>query len=225
MRALLVLLVLFLLYILVRLGTNSSIVPTDLNPTLLGFGALFVAGIVTAELLRPLLSLMAPVSRFAVVAILAGLVWAGFDLALRRGLIPDSMLHPAGNETTPRVFQTTVQKSWDGIYRAIAQVNARSVGVIIDTATPYVILQFEDAERIGLNPEKLAFTERVTVGNDKIMVAKGRLVSVQIDKVVVLDVQGAVAEKGSLASSVIGLSYLERLEFFWLKDGVLKIRN
>jgi len=225
MRAILVLSVLGLLYALVRIGTNTPIVPQDLNPVLVGYGALFVAGIVTAELMRPLLSLMAPVSRFVVVAVLAGLVWVGLEQARRTNLIPQEEFSPLSKDGQRRIFQTTVPKSWDGIYRAIAQVNARSVGVVVETAAPFVVLQYADAERLGLHPENMKFTEKVSLGTGKIMVAKGQFVSVQIDKVVVLDVKGAIAEKGALASSVVGLSFLERLEYLGLKDGNLVLRN
>jgi len=225
MRAILVFLVLLMLYLLVRYGGGAEIAASEVNPTLVGFAALFIAGIVTAELIRPLLGLMGPLSRFVVVAILAAMTWIGFDAANRSGLIPKSMLGTLPDPSVQKVYQTEVPKSWDGLYRAIAQVNARSVGALIDLSVPLVVLQYEEAERMGLHPERAKFETRISVGDTKIDVAPLQLVSVQIDKVVVLNVKGAVAAKGALTTSLIGLSYLENLRLMTLRDGALVLQN
>ena len=77
--------VLALLNLLVDRGTDLEIGLGEVNPVLLGYGALFITGIVAGELLRPILSQMAPVLRFVVVAVLAGMVWVGFEQARNSG--------------------------------------------------------------------------------------------------------------------------------------------
>ncbi len=227
MRAILVLAVLALLYLLVRNLTDFDVRLDDLNPVLLGYGALFAAGIVAAELLRPILLLLAPVSRFVVVAVIAALVWTGFETARQAGKIPQALLDPApaGPEALTGPPQTSLPPAWDGLYRTVAQVNNTSLGVLVDPATPLVVLQYEEAERLGLHPERLQFTERVPVSDRKITAAHLPLLSVRINDVEVFEVDAAIAAKGALETSLIGLSFLNRLSAVYLKKGELVLRQ
>lgn len=227
MRALLVVVVLVLLFVLVRVSTDFRGGISDFNPVLLGYGALFAAGIVTAEILRPLLSLMAPTSRFVVVTLIAGLVWFGFDQARQSGTLPEAILTVQDAETDAAEKPSIVrlQPAWDGIYRAVAQVNSQSLGVLIDPASPLVVLQYEEAERLGLAPERLKFKSRVAVSDRKINAALTALLSVRIDDIELLEVKAAIAEKGALETSLIGLSFLNRMEAVALLRGELVLRQ
>ena len=225
MRALIVLAVLGLLWLLVRQFTEIDLPLDEINPVLLGYGALFASGIVVAELMRPLLSLMSASSRFVVIALLAGLVWAGFEQARQAGRVPEALLAPPGSEANPIRLSTRLPKAWDGVYRTVAQVNNMSIGALIDTATPYVLLQFEEAERLGLDPGALTFSERLPVSDRKVTAARLMLVSVRIDDVELFGVEGAVAEQGALEANLIGLSFLSRLETFGLSgDRLLLVK-
>ena len=88
MRALLILIVLGVIYLGVRSLTDIRIDVANANPVLLGYGALFTAGIVAAELLRPLMQRMSALSRFTIVAALAAIVWLSFEMARLSGRIP-----------------------------------------------------------------------------------------------------------------------------------------
>jgi len=227
MRALLVFIVLGLLYVLIRSSTNLDFDLSGTNPVLIGYGALFTAGIVAAELLRPFLSLMAPLSRFVVVAVLAGLVWAGFEQARTAGNLPEGLLDPtAGLETNGEpIRQTRLPVAWDGLHRAVAQINNQSVGVLIETGTPLVVLQYEEAERLGFNLENLTFTSRVPVSDRNITAALMPFLSVRIDDVELFEVDAAIAAPGMVDTSLIGLSFLNRLETVGLIDGELLLRQ
>lgn len=227
MRALLVLLVLGLLFVLVKYGTDLDVGISGINPVVLGYGALFAAGLVAAELLRPLLSLMSPVSRFVVVAVIAALVWFGFEQARDTGIIPDSILDPSaiGQDEQDQTKRVMLQPAWDGVFRTVAQVNNMSLGVIVETGTPFVMLQYEEAERLGLHPERLEYNDRLPVGDRKVTAARTRFLSVRIDDIELIEVDAAIAEPGALESSLIGLSFLSRLKTAGLIDNVFLLRN
>jgi len=212
MRAILVFVVLGLLFLLVRNSTAVNAGEQGLNPVLLGYGALFASGIVTAELLRPILARMGAVTRFTVVAMIAGLVWFGFEQARMAGILPLALSDPSAvSETSEPIQQTSLPLAWDGVYRAVAQINNMSIGVLIETGTPLVILQYEEAERLGFNPSALPFDQRLPLGDRKIEAALFKLFSVRIDDVEQLNVKGAIAAKGAVETSVIGLSFLNGL--------------
>jgi aspartyl protease family protein len=223
MRALAVFAGLGLIYVVVRFGLNVDLGLGRANPVLIGYGALFVAGIVAAELLRPLLRLMSPASRFVVVAVLAGLVWVGLEKARDAGYVPARLTD--AEVAAQHVHQTILPRAWDGVFRGVAQINNMSVGVIVSTGTPVVLVQYEEAERIDLFPERLKFSSRVTVGDRKVVAAPVMLLSVRIDDVEIFGVQGAVAEKGAIETSIVGLSFLEKLEAAALDGGGLLLRQ
>ncbi len=226
MRALIIFIVLGLLYLLVKNTTDIDLGMDEVNPVLLGYGALFAAGIVTAELLRPLLSLMGATSRFVVVALIAGLVWTGFEVARSAGKIPAALLDPdvttLGNDP---INQTRLLLAWDGVYRAVAQINNTSLGVLVDIASPLVIVQYAEAERLGLHPERLKFDQRIALADRKIFAALFPLFSVRIDDVELFEVEAAIAAPGVLETSVIGLSFLNRLSNAALVDDELYLRQ
>jgi clan AA aspartic protease (TIGR02281 family) len=226
MRAILIFVVLGLLYLLVRNSADLDAGKPGINPVLLGYGALFAAGIVTAELLRPILSLMGATSRFVVVAIIAGLVWLGFEQARNAGILPLALTDPTSlPKTGEPVRQTRLEVSWDGVYRAVAQVNNMSLGVLVDTGTPFVILQYAEAERLGLHPERLKFDQRVAVADRKITAGGLVLGSVRIDDVELLNVKALVAEPKALETSIIGLSFLTRLSTAAIVNGQFYMRQ
>jgi clan AA aspartic protease (TIGR02281 family) len=223
MRALVVFAILGLIYVLVRYGLEVELGLDRVNPVLIGYGALFAAGIVAAELLRPLLGMMSALSRFVTVAVLAGLVWVGLETARNAGYIPETLSDP---EIAARpVPQTLLPRAWDGVYRGVAQINNMSVGVVVSTGTPVVVVQYEEAERIDLFPETLTFSDRVTVGDRKVAAAPVMLLSVRIDGVEVFGVPGAVAAKGAIETSIIGLSFLDRLGAVGLSGGKMLLRQ
>lgn len=222
MQAIGVFAVLGLIYVLVRLGLGQDFGLSDANPLLFGYGALFAAGIVAAELLRPLLSMMSALSRFVTVAALAALVWIGLVSAWQAGRLPTALSDP---EAVPDFHQVSISPAWDGAFRTVAQVNNRSLGAVVSTGTPLVLIQYEEAERLDLNPERLRFSQRLPLGDRKIAAAPVRLLSVQIDDVVVFGVQAAVARQGEIETSVIGLSFLDRLSAAALIDGRFILRQ
>lgn len=209
MRALLILLMLGVIYLVVRSLTDIRIDISKTNPVLLGYGALFTAGIVAAELLRPLMQRMSSLSRFTIVAALAAIVWLGFEAARLSGRVPTAFLEPQTSRQQIRTLY--LPQAWDGLYRTIAQVNNQSLGVIIDTGTPLVVLTYEEAERLHLLNDGLQFTGRVAVSDRKITAALMPFLSVRVGNLEIARVDGAIAEKGALETSLIGLSYLSRL--------------
>lgn len=227
MRALTVLLVLAFLFLLIRTGTGIRLDPDNLNPVLIGYGALFTAGIVMAEVLRPLMVRLLPVARFVVVITLAGLVWLGIDQLGKSGHFPDAFLNPSAISTTQdaNVEQVEISPAWDGIYRVVVEVNNQALPMVVDLATPFVLLQYNDAARLGLMPQTLVFKDRIPLGDRKVQAAKLEIASVQLDGIAVQNVAAAVAAPGILETNILGLSFLTSLDDVALADGTLVLKK
>ena len=94
--------------------------------------------------------------------------------------------------------------------------------MLVDTGASIVLLTYEDAEAAGLNPDELAFSQPVVTANGKAFVAPIRLDSVAIGVVGLSGVKAAVAERGKLHSSLLGMSFLKRLDFSQRGDTLIR---
>ncbi len=107
--------------------------------------------------------------------------------------------------------EASLRRSWDGHYRAIAQIDGADVGVMIDTGASLVLLRNDDAVRMGLDMESLDFSTPLTTANGKSFVAPLVLDTLTVGDVTVHDIRAAVAEPGALHSSLLGMSFIESL--------------
>lgn len=109
----------------------------------------------------------------------------------------------------------------DGHYYARAEVNGRPLDVMVDTGASMVALTYEDAERAGLSLKPSDFTGRVSTANGIAAVAPVMLDRVTIGRVTVRRVRAAVCERGRLAKTLLGMSFLSELERVDISQGRL----
>jgi aspartyl protease family protein len=95
-----------------------------------------------------------------------------------------------------------------------AYVNDRPAMFMADTGATLVVLTYDEAERLGLSPQRLDFSARVETANGVTSVAPVRLDRVRVDDITVRDVDAIVAERGALATNLLGMSFLGRLSSF-----------
>jgi aspartyl protease family protein len=113
----------------------------------------------------------------------------------------------------------------NGHFNTEAEVNGRPVEVMIDTGATMVALSYEDAERAGLYLNDSDFTGAVTTANGVARVAPVTLDRVSIGDITVRDVPAAVTEPGRLKTSLLGMSFLNRLSRFDMRSGVLVLQD
>lgn len=108
--------------------------------------------------------------------------------------------------------ETTINRSWDGHFRAISQINGTDVGLLIDTGASLVLLRHDDAVRIGIAVESLAYRTPLTTASGRSYVAQVVLDTLTVGDVTVTNVKAAVAREGALHSSLLGMSFLEKID-------------
>ena len=96
----------------------------------------------------------------------------------------------------------------NGHFNAEAEVNGRSIDVMVDTGATMIALTYEDAERAGLFLNSSDFTQAVTTANGVARVAPVTLDRVSIGDITVRNVPAAVAERGRLKTSLLGMTFL-----------------
>jgi aspartyl protease family protein len=123
-----------------------------------------------------------------------------------RGAMPNSL-----------VFRANAQ----GHVVVEAAVNGVPVRFLVDTGATMVVLTLKDAAAAGLSGSDLVFSMRTSTANGVARAAPVRLRELRIDQLMVRDVAAAVVE--NLNISLLGQSFLTRLDGYEMRDGVLTL--
>jgi aspartyl protease family protein len=118
-----------------------------------------------------------------------------------------------------------LRMSENGHFKSDARINGTSVRVVVDTGASTVALSYEDARRVGLRPDDMAFEVPVSTANGVVAAALVKIDRIEVGGILVERVDGMVLPKGALAGSLLGMSFLSRLDSFEVRDGVLHLRN
>ena len=121
--------------------------------------------------------------------------------------------------------EVSINRSWDGHFRAIAQVNGQDVGLMVDTGASLVLLRHDDALRIGIPLDELDYATPLTTASGKSYVATFYIADLTIGDVTLHDVKAAVAQEGALHSSLLGMSFLEKLDETVIQKGRMILRK
>ena len=104
-----------------------------------------------------------------------------------------------------------VPRRYDGHYYLVLTLNDVPIEFIVDTGASDVVLTLDDARRIGLNPDNLAFTGRATTANGTVKTAFSRVRDVRLGDITDRNLPVSV-NGGEMAGSLLGMSYLRRFE-------------
>lgn len=144
------------------------------------------------------------------------------------GMTDAPMATEAANDPSPQASRAKsgteeLKASPDGHYYARAELNGRPIDVMVDTGASMVALTYEDAERAGLRLKPSDFTSQVSTANGVAAVAPVMLDRVSIGRITVRDVRAAVCERGRLEKTLLGMSFLSRLERVGISQGRLML--
>jgi aspartyl protease family protein len=115
--------------------------------------------------------------------------------------------------------------SGNGHFMTKAEVNGRSIRVMVDTGASTVALSHEDARKAGFRPDDLDFDAPVSTANGVVKAARVKIDRIEVGSIMVENVEGMVLPEGALSGSLLGMSFLRRLDSYEVKDGVLHLRN
>lgn len=108
-----------------------------------------------------------------------------------------------------------------GHYFATVEMNGRRLDVLVDTGASMVALTHEDAQRLGVFVRNSDYTMAVQTANGTARFAPVMLGHVSIGNITVRDVQAAVAEPGRLSTTLLGMSFLSRLQRVDMRPGLM----
>jgi aspartyl protease family protein len=99
------------------------------------------------------------------------------------------------------------------------------VDVLVDSGASMVALTYDDAGRAGVYVRDSDFTQRVRTANGLARVAPVTLDRVSIGDVTVRNVPATVSEPGSLGTTLLGMSFLSRLQRVDMRAGILVLQE
>ena len=112
-----------------------------------------------------------------------------------------------------------------GDFDVTAQVNGARVAMILDTGASSVVLTREDAKAAGLPLEVLAYTANIDTANGRTHAAPVTLDRIAIGGLVERSVDALVAQPGQLRTSLLGMSFLNRLQSWEVRGDRLLLRG
>ncbi len=122
--------------------------------------------------------------------------------AARSGATGDEMIIPAGP---------------NGHFMVDAVVDGVEIRFLVDTGATSVVLTADDAERLGYRLDGLEYSERYQTANGEILGAPLVLPDLRIGDLEIEDVRSSVI-RAPLSTSLLGMTFLSRLESFEVRD-------
>ncbi len=112
-----------------------------------------------------------------------------------------------------------------GHFIARAEVNGRSIRMIVDTGASTVVLRPEDARRARIQLNSLNYTVPVDTANGRAFAARIKLEKVSLGALTIENVDALVTRPGALQQSLLGMSFLSRLRSYEFSGNQLLMRS
>lgn len=118
-----------------------------------------------------------------------------------------------------------IRRKSDGSLLANGEVNGEALTLRIDSGAATVVLRQSDAERAGISIGDLTFNTPLKTANGTNYLAPIRLKSIRVGPLIVEDVEGLVAQPGTLNDNLLGMSFLRRLTSYQVTGDFATLRQ
>ena len=108
-------------------------------------------------------------------------------------------------------------------FELVGKVNGQRVRFLVDTGATDTVLSPDDARRIGIDVDQLHFVQAAETANGKGYGAAYAAKRLEVGPIA-FDNFALVVNRAPMSSSLLGLSFLNRLESFQVRDGQLVLR-
>ena len=111
----------------------------------------------------------------------------------------------------------------DGHFYVEGRIDGVPVRFLVDTGASWVVLSPADARRIGLEPEHLDYSLRIVTANGEGRAAAMPPAAIEVGDYRVDGVR-VIVNEAPLSESLLGMSFLDRLAGYEVRDGALILR-
>ncbi|MCF6302434.1 MAG: TIGR02281 family clan AA aspartic protease [Devosiaceae bacterium] len=117
------------------------------------------------------------------------------------------------------------QKGFGNTFRMGARINGAKIIMIFDTGASAVVLTSSDAITAGIDPSTLRYDVRVQTANGVGRAASVRLDKIEIGGIVREDIRAFIAEPDALQTSLLGMSFLQTLQAYTVRNDTLELHG
>jgi len=118
-----------------------------------------------------------------------------------------------------------IARTQRGEFQVVAEVNGARISTVLDTGASAVVLTQEAAKAAGLPIEVLSYTVNVETANGRTRAAPVTLDRVAVGSIVERAVPALIAQPGQLRTSLLGMSFLTRLQGWEVRGDKLVLRG
>lgn len=118
-----------------------------------------------------------------------------------------------------------IRRRSDGHFSARGKINNAPIDLLVDTGASTVVLSPADAQRAGINISALNYTVAVNTANGTAYAAPVKLRSVAVGSILVNDIEALVTKPGALNTSLLGMSFLRRLQSYEFSGEFLTLKG
>lgn len=105
------------------------------------------------------------------------------------------------------------------------KLNGRRIDALVDTGATLVAINVSTARRIGISLTADDYKYEVETANGPTRAASVMLDSIQIGRIAVDGVQAVVLDDAALKGTLVGMSFLKRLDKYVVQDGSLLLQQ
>ncbi|MGH1368886.1 MAG: retropepsin-like aspartic protease family protein [Maritimibacter sp.] len=137
------------------------------------------------------------------------LIFVGFIAGF--GLWNDMQADLTARQTQTGVGVIEVPRGADGHFHLVLEVNGTSLPFLVDTGASSIVLPKAAARKIGLDPDRLTFSDRAMTANGEVATAPARVREIRLGDIIDRNVLIYVNE-GALDDPLLGMDYLSRFK-------------
>lgn len=129
----------------------------------------------------------------------------------------------AGAEDVDGLLELVIRAGPRGHFVVDAEVDGTPLTFLVDTGASDVVLSPDDARRLGLEPRTLDYSRAYQTANGVVRAAPVTLRELRLGGLQLYDLEASVNER-PLPMSLLGMSFLGRLQSYEVADGRLILR-
>lgn len=118
-----------------------------------------------------------------------------------------------------------IARGRSGEFLVSTQVNGAPIGMVLDSGASSVVLTPDAAKFAGLPLEVLSYSATIETANGRARAAPVMLDRISVGSIVERSVPALVAQPGQLRVSLLGMSFLNRLESWQVRNDHLTMRG
>lgn len=143
----------------------------------------------------------------------------------RAGPAPAAPALAAEEELHSSSRSVEIEAERDGHFYIEAHINLRPVRMMVDTGATVVALRRSDAEAAGIRVRPADFDQPVQTANGTTQAAEATLDTIAVEAIEIERVRALILPDEQLSVSLLGGSFLSRLERFEMRSETLIFEN